>query len=82
MYAGSADSYTLFSPFFDRIIEEYHHHSPEALNKSDWDYQKLQSTLQPLDNNYCVSTRMRVARNLEGYPLGPFISKEQRKEVE
>jgi len=28
------------------------------------------------------STRIRVGRNLAAYPLGPGISKEQRKEVE
>ena len=29
-----------------------------------------------------ISTRIRVGRNLAGYPLGPGISKEQRDEVE
>lgn len=28
-----------------------------------------------------LSTRIRVGRNLEGYPLGPGITKEQRLEV-
>jgi creatine kinase len=28
------------------------------------------------------STRIRVGRNLDGYPLGPGLTKEQRKEVE
>lgn len=28
------------------------------------------------------STRIRVGRNLRGFPLGPGISKDQRKEVE
>lgn len=28
-----------------------------------------------------VSTRIRVGRNLEGYPLGPGISNEQRVEI-
>jgi arginine kinase len=29
-----------------------------------------------------VSTRIRVGRNLADYPLGPQLSREQRKEVE
>ena len=29
-----------------------------------------------------LSTRVRVGRNLAGYPLGPGLSKEQRKEIE
>ena len=28
-----------------------------------------------------VSTRIRVGRNLAGYPLGPGVSKEQRLEI-
>lgn len=28
-----------------------------------------------------VSTRIRVGRNLDGYPLGPGVSKEQRLEI-
>jgi len=28
-----------------------------------------------------VSTRIRVGRNLEGYPLGPGVSKKQRDEI-
>lgn len=28
------------------------------------------------------STRIRVGRNLADYPLGPGLSKEQRKEIE
>jgi len=27
------------------------------------------------------STRIRVGRNLKGYPLGPGVSKEQRMEI-
>jgi protein-arginine kinase len=34
------------------------------------------------ENKYCVSTRIRVARNLEGFPLVTHINKAQRKEVE
>ena len=29
-----------------------------------------------------VSTRVRVGRNVAGFPLGPGVSKEQRKELE
>merc|ERR1712227_51116 len=33
------------------------------------------------DGDKIISTRIRVGRNLKGYPLGPGISKEQRLEV-
>lgn len=34
------------------------------------------------NNNYIISTRIRVARNLSALPLGPAISARQRKIVE
>jgi arginine kinase len=38
--------------------------------------------LAPEDEKRIVSTRIRVGRNLADYPLGPALTKEQRKEVE
>ena len=35
----------------------------------------------PEDSDMVVSTRIRVGRNLEGYPLGPGVTKEQRLEI-
>jgi protein-arginine kinase len=37
---------------------------------------------ETLDDSYCISTRIRVARNFSGVPLNTFISKEQRADVE
>jgi hypothetical protein len=34
-YAGSHDSYKVFAPFFDRIIEEYHKHGKSAKHVSN-----------------------------------------------
>ena len=34
------------------------------------------------DKDMIVSTRIRVGRNLDGYPLGPGLTKEQRTEIE
>jgi arginine kinase len=33
------------------------------------------------DSAMVVSTRIRVGRNLDGYPLGPGVTKEQRDEI-
>jgi len=30
VYAGSVDSYSVFAPFFDKIISDYHGHAPSA----------------------------------------------------
>ena len=49
------------------------------------DYRKLQKDLKPFDKELgdrIKSTRIRVARNLAGYPLGPGMTKEQRLEIE
>jgi len=80
VYAGDEESYETFSALFDKIIEEYHgftrvekHHS--NLNKDDL-------KMKTLDENYVLSTRIRVGRNLQNFPLGAGISKEQRNQVE
>lgn len=34
------------------------------------------------DDKMIISTRIRVGRNLDDFPLGPALTKEQRQEVE
>ena len=47
------------------------------------DYTKLNTPPFPDDEaEMILSTRVRVGRNLAGYPLGPGLSREQRKEIE
>jgi len=46
------------------------------------DYEQLH--IQPFSKEECdmvKSTRIRVARNLAGYPLGTAVSKEQRLKI-
>lgn len=64
-YAGSEDSYGVFAPLFDAIIETYHGHKPTDKHVSDWDMTHFDDVedFDP-ENKYCVSTRIRVARNL------------------
>ena len=81
-YAGDAESYTLFAPFFDAIIEEYHGFKKDDTHKSDLDAAKINSTNPDKDGEFIVSTRIRVGRNLSDFPLGPAISDTQRDEVE
>jgi protein-arginine kinase len=83
VYAGSHDSYYAFAPLFDKIIEEYHGHKKTDKHIVDMDYKKLVCPKLPADEDKMIlSTRVRVARNLEGYPLPPGLSREQRKEIE
>lgn len=83
VYAGSADTYITFAEFFDKIIEDYHQFKATDMHKSDMDWTKLKDlpNLDP-ENKFINSTRIRVARNMDGYPLGTLISKDQRNEVE
>jgi len=37
VYAASPNSYVVFAPLLDRIIEEYHGHKPDAKHISRWD---------------------------------------------
>jgi len=82
LYAGSHDSYTTFSKLFDKVVQEYHGHAPDAKHTSDMKADDLQNAdFSEEDAAMVVSTRIRVGRNLDGYPLGPGVTKEQRLEI-
>ena len=81
-YAGSADSYVAFADFFDKIVQDYHKHSPTDSHISDMDASAL--NCPPFDEERAAmikSTRIRVGRNLADFPLGPGITNEQRDEI-
>jgi arginine kinase len=83
VYAGSHDSYSVFAELFDKIIEAYHGHSKASKHVSDMDYKKLIAPPFSAEEAKCIkSTRIRVGRNLGDYPLGPGLTKDQRKEIE
>ena len=83
VYAGSHDSYKTFAPLMDKIIEDYHGHKKEDKHVSDMDASKLECPPLPEDEAaMIVSTRIRVGRNLEGYPLAPGVTKEQRDKIQ
>jgi len=82
VYSGSMDCYMKFNTFFDKVIEDYHglknHVAEGAMDAS-----KLNAPDFPADEAaMIVSTRIRVGRNLEEYPLGPGITDAQRIEME
>ena len=82
VYAGDEESYTLFAPLFNPIIQEYHGFSTEDSHKSNLNPDDLKAVNPDSDEKYIVSTRIRVGRNLKDLPLGPAISKDERLEVE
>lgn len=83
IYAGSADSYTKFEDLFNRIIVDYHKgFNVETGHRSDMDASGLQNLeLTAEEQEMIVSTRIRVGRNLKGYPLGPGVTKQQRLDI-
>jgi hypothetical protein len=84
VYAGSHDSYTTFASFFDKIIEDYHGHKKTDMHQAESASVKLNAPDFPPDEAMMIkSTRIRVGRNLDGYPLGPALyTSEQRAEIE
>jgi creatine kinase/arginine kinase len=82
LYAGSHSSYTKFNKLFDKVVEDYHGHGPDAKHVSEMTSEGLVNhEFSEEDAAMIVSTRIRVGRNLKGFPLGPGISKEQRDQV-
>lgn len=80
IYAGDAESYTLFQEIFDPVIRAYHR-IPGSIRHL--------SALSPLnlsdpdpDGRYILTTRVRTARNLSGYPFTPNMTAHTRQEVE
>jgi len=82
VYAGDEDSYTLFAPLFDPIIQEYHGFTPQASHQSNMNPHDLHASNPDPEGKYILSTRIRVGRNIAKMPLGTAISRTQRTEVE
>ncbi len=78
VYAGDEESYALFAPLFDPIIQDYHGFSTEDSHQSNLDPDELNAPNPDLEGQYIVSTRIRVGRNLKDFPLGPAMAQQSR----
>ncbi len=82
-YAGDEDCYHKFSPLFDRIIEDYHGHRPQDIHTSNLNAEELPLLEDPdPERRSIVSTRIRVARNVHGFPFPPALSASDRAYIE
>ena len=81
-YAGDEESYAVFADLFNPIIKEYHQFSEQNIHKSNMNFNDLEMENPDPENKYILSTRIRVGRNLQNFPLGTAISKQQRLDVE
>lgn len=80
VYAGDAETYDLFSPLLTPIIGDYHG-STGPHPGDDFSAEALPALSRDAMAKI-RSTRIRVGRNLTGFPLGPAISAPERREVE
>lgn len=80
VYAGDAESYELFAPLLTPIIQDYHG-SADKHPAPDFSFDNLPEVSVAAQNRI-ISTRVRVGRNLAGFPLGPGISSSERLAVE
>jgi len=81
-YAGDKESYCTFASFFDPIIQEYHGFTKTDMHQTNLNPEDLKAPNPDPENKYIISTRIRVGRNLDEFPLGPAISDEQRKQIQ
>jgi len=81
-YAGDKESYEVFAPLLDPIIQEYHQFSKDDKHKSDFNSDNFNAPNPDIEGKYILSTRVRVARNIADIPLGTAISNEQRNNIE
>jgi len=78
------ESYYLWQEFYDKMIDKRHGgYAADAKHVTDLDYSKLDRSKLPDDlDKYCVSTRIRAARNISGFGLPPASTRAERREVE
>ncbi len=82
VYAGDAESYQLFSELFDPIIADYHGFSSDDRHHSNLNSDSLTAPNPDPENRFIISTRIRVGRNVADMPLGPAVSRSQRRIIE
>jgi len=83
--AGDEDSWEKFYELFHPIIVGWHKYDPEkSLHPTDLNPDNVVQTPAQLEkfNQYVVSTRIRAARNISGYPLPAGSTRETAAAVE
>ncbi|XP_076030821.1 arginine kinase-like [Oratosquilla oratoria] len=83
IYAPDAESYSIFHELFDPIIDEYHGgFSPSSCHpRLDFGHANSLGDLNS-KGDFVVSTRVRCARSIEGYPFNPLLTSEHYAELE
>ncbi|WP_440994808.1 ATP--guanido phosphotransferase, partial [Cysteiniphilum litorale] len=83
VYAPDAESYTLFAPLFDPIIEDYHVGFSQTDKHPPKNFGDVNSLVNvDPDGKFVISTRVRCGRSMEGYPFNPCLTEAQYREME
>merc|ERR1719495_1245393 len=83
LYAPDAESYSLFAPFFDPVIEDYHVGFKQTDSHPPKNFGDVNAFINvDPEGKYVVSTRIRCGRSLEGYPFNPSLTEAMYKEME
>ncbi|XP_076231671.1 arginine kinase [Calliopsis andreniformis] len=83
LYAPDQQAYDVFADLFDPVIEEYHgdFKREDVHPELDWGSPEELGDLDP-DGKYVISTRIRCARSVDGYPLNPTMTAAHYQELE
>lgn len=78
--AGDRESYEVFAPLFDEIIQEYHGHGKNDFHSRDLDSRKIVGG--QLNRSYVLSVRLHTRRSIQGYSLPAGCSRGERRNLE
>ncbi|MFT5700821.1 MAG: hypothetical protein ACI8ZB_003706 [Desulforhopalus sp.] len=80
IYAGDAQSYEVFREVFDPVIQEYHGFLQGEVHRSD--FTPVTFADPDPEKKYILSTRVRVARNVEGFTFTNNLRLRERQQLE
>ncbi len=82
-HAGDYESYSDFKELFHPVIESYHkgYRLDRDKHVSDFDVTNIKTDLTEQARQKIISTRIRIARNLDFFPLNPGGTKRSRLEI-
>ncbi|XP_037954580.1 arginine kinase Scy p 2.0101 [Teleopsis dalmanni] len=85
VYAADAECYDKYPKLFDSVVKDYHgmmENDAAALQADvEWGNREEVENLDP-ERKYILSSRIRTARNIAGYPFFPKLREKQYIDIE
>ncbi|XP_016383439.1 creatine kinase U-type, mitochondrial-like isoform X1 [Sinocyclocheilus rhinocerous] len=82
MVAGDEESYEVFAEIFNPVIKDRHNGYDPTTMKHPTDLDSSKITSGMFDENYVLSSRVRMGRSIRGLSLPPACTRAERREVE